>query len=105
MRRALRTDSNEREITAALRKLGASVVHINAMTAGVPDLLVGLYGRNWLIEVKMPKTGRLSDSQNKWRDEWRGSRPFVIHDAADVVAFVGLVRLLPQEKKHHEIHK
>ena len=88
----MRRDQNESEIILALRKCGATVERIYSAQAGCPDLVVGLDGRNFLLEIKMPLTGRLSETQKRWRDSWKGSKPFVITDAADVVVFVALVK-------------
>ena len=52
MRRAARADSNQAEIVDALRKVGASVQPIHTVGGGVPDLLVGFRGQNYLFEVK-----------------------------------------------------
>lgn len=52
MRRAARTDANQAQIVAALRRMGAYVVDLSAVGMGVPDLLVGWRGAWHLIEVK-----------------------------------------------------
>jgi hypothetical protein len=89
--RAMRVDANQRDIIAAFAKMGASVEVIRSPKPGCPDLLVGFQGKNYLVEVKVPKTGRLSDAQKLWRDNWKGSKPFVMTGIDDVLAFVGLV--------------
>lgn len=88
----MRVDANQRDIIAAFEKCGATVVHIHGAKAGVPDLLVGVQGINYLVEVKVPKTGKLSEGQQAWRDAWRGSKPFVLRDVDGVLAFFQLVR-------------
>lgn len=92
--RAMRSDANARQIKLALEKLGCTVEFIHSQRAGIPDLLVGIHGRNYLVEVKVPKTGRLSDAQKAWRDSWNGSKPFVIRTTDDVVGFYTLVALI-----------
>jgi|GEM_PF-5567154 len=52
MRRSARIDRNQPEIVEALRKLGASVQPLHTAHDGIPDLLVGYQGRNFLLEVK-----------------------------------------------------
>lgn len=59
-------DANEPSIVAALRKAGATVIRIESPIAGVPDLVVGFRGHWYAIEVKMPKTGRVSEEQRVW---------------------------------------
>lgn len=66
-----RTDSNQAEIVAALRQAGASVFSLHAVGRGVPDLLVGFRGNNYLLEVKSEK-GKLTEDQEKWINNWRG---------------------------------
>ena len=47
-----RIDSNHKEIVAALREIGATVVSLAAMKHGCPDLLVGYAGETMLMEIK-----------------------------------------------------
>jgi Holliday junction resolvase len=67
---ALKRDSIEPEIVAALERAGCSVWNLNGK--GVPDLLVGRAGKNYLLEVKDPLTGRLTQDQIYWHRTWRG---------------------------------
>ena len=71
MRRAAKVDANQVAIVAALRKIGASVLHLHAVGGGCPDLLVAYRGRNVLLEVKMPGE-ELNALQVKFIKEWRG---------------------------------
>ena len=71
--RTLKRDANEAEIVEALRILGASVEFLSDLGAGVPDLLVGFRGKNYIMEVKNPKTGgKLNQRQVEWHAFWRG---------------------------------
>ena len=76
MRLRSRVDANQAEITAALRKIGASVQPIHTLGRGVPDLLVCFLGVLYLIEVKdgnqPPSRQRLTDDERKWRVSWGG---------------------------------
>ena len=65
-----RRDKCEPEIIKALEKVGATVEQIPT-GKGVPDLLVGFRGQNFLMEVKMPK-GKLNAKQVKWHGNWKG---------------------------------
>ena len=47
-------DANEAEIVAALQRVGATVERITT-GGGVPDLLVGYWRKNYLMEVKQGK--------------------------------------------------
>ena len=71
MRLRARTDENQREIVAALRKAGRSVVTLHQVGKGVPDLLVGYRGQNFLLEIKVPG-GDLTDDQIEFEQTWRG---------------------------------
>ena len=76
MRRAARTDANQTAIVEALRKCGASVQSLAAVGKGVPDLLVGLRSRNYLLEVKdgskPPSARKLTPDQEQWHLKWAG---------------------------------
>jgi len=71
-----RTDLNQKEIVAYLREHGATVAILSNVGGGIPDLLVGYEGKNFLIEVKSTVTnyGRngLNDMQIEWHDKWKG---------------------------------
>ncbi len=88
-RRAARRDANEQEIIDALEAIGASVQTISER--GVPDLLVGYRGRNWLIEVKdgskPPSKRKLNAEQEQWHRAWRGQ----VRVVSSVDAAVALV--------------
>ena len=77
MRKAAKTDSNQSEVVNALRQAGASVQSLAATGKGVPDLLVGYRGINYLMEVKdgnkPPSTRLLTEDQLRWHQNWLGS--------------------------------
>lgn len=98
---AKRRDKCERDIVLALRSIGASVQQLDAR--GVPDLLVGLGGRMWLIECKDPDDGArnsrssgrkvgnplgLRESQWEWWRAWKGPTPHVVTTPAEAIAIV-----------------
>lgn len=73
MRRAARTDQNQREIVDALRRIGASVELLHCQGGGCPDLLVALNGHTVLMECKSDEANpRLRESQRKWMAGWQG---------------------------------
>lgn len=75
-RRAAKVDANQAEVVAKLRALGVSVQSIAPLGKGVPDLLLGFRGRNYLIELKdgslCPSARKLTAHEEKWADTWRG---------------------------------
>ena len=50
-----KTDKNQAEIAKTLRKMGCSVHSLHKVGQGVPDLLVGYRGHNYLVELKSGK--------------------------------------------------
>lgn len=70
------TDKNQNEVVEGLRKAGRTVTLLHAVGKGVPDLLVGNGGTNYLLEVKTKK-GTLTPDQEKWMSTWRGSYSIV----------------------------
>lgn len=59
---AKRIDGTQREVVQVLRKLGVNVHITSDLGKGFPDLVIGLKGRVFLIEVK---NGKLSPSKQK----------------------------------------
>ena len=66
-----RVDSNQKEIVADLRKVGATVLLLHEVGSGCPDILVGFRGGNYLIEIKT-REGRLNKAQIAWQFRWCG---------------------------------
>lgn len=64
MRRIARTDSNQKEIVAALRNCGAVVFHLHTVK-NLFDLLVAYNGKVYCVEVK---DGSLTPSKRKLTD-------------------------------------
>ena len=77
MRRAARIDGNQEEVIKQLRSHGCSVQPLHTVGGGVPDLLVGYMGTNYLIELKdgskKPSERRLNSKQVEWHTTWRGT--------------------------------
>lgn len=89
--RAARTDANQKEIVAALRKVGCTVAPTHMVGDGFPDLVVGRVGINYLLEVKdgakAPSARALTEGEKKFHIEWRGMVDIVysVDDALRVV--------------------
>lgn len=75
-RTACRVDGNQAEVISALQSAGASVECLHMLGRGVPDLLIGYGGQNYLFEVKdgdkSPSARRLSPDETIWHRTWRG---------------------------------
>ena len=89
MRLDAKTDSNQSEIVAALRKVGCSVELLHRVGRDSPDILVGRAGLNFLIECKSAG-GQLSEGQQKWHEHWAGQVD-VAWTLEDALQIVGLL--------------
>ena len=72
-------DSNQADIVDCLRKIpGCSVRSLATVGDGMPDIIVGRTGRNWLFEIKdpsrIPSEHKLTEYQQKFFDNWTGQR-------------------------------
>lgn len=86
----VRRDNIHSDIVAALREVGATVCDLAAVGGGVPDLLVGYRGQNYLMEIKTPQHGTKAGTaqrQAEWHMLWRGSAHYVrsVDDAYRVI--------------------
>lgn len=76
MRLKGRVDANQKEIVEILRQLGATVFILSSIGKGLPDLLVGFRGKNFLFEIKdgsKPKSQKkLTKAQEVFFDVWKG---------------------------------
>ena len=96
MRYARKVDANHVQVVSWLEQLGASVQPIASSNAGVPDLVCGYLGVDFLVEVK-PVTGEtrrreLRDTQVAWHSRWKGRQPVVVRTLADVQAVLSSIR-------------
>jgi hypothetical protein len=82
-----RRDVNEARIVPALRKRGATVRYLSA--PGLPDLLVGFRGVNYLLEVKAQK-GKLTPPEQDFFDEWRG-QAVIVRSIEDALIAIGAI--------------
>lgn len=72
MRHRARTDENQRQIVGALRRMGASVLHLHQLGHGAPDIVIGYRGINLLVEIKHQR-GKLTEDEQTFADTWRGN--------------------------------
>ena len=91
MRRAARTDSNQRSIVSGLREQGMSVLDLSGVGKGCPDIAVGYAGSNWLFEIKdgskPPSARRLTPAEKSFHNAWAGQVSVVtsLDDALGIV--------------------
>jgi Holliday junction resolvase len=67
-----RIDTNHKEIVAALRQAGATVVSLAAMKHGCPDLMVGYANETLLMEIKKDSKAKFTPDQIEFMGKWRG---------------------------------
>lgn len=85
-----RADLNQSEIVRALRAVGASVHITSQVGGGFPDLVCGIFGKNYLIEVKNRDTyGKLSTEQLIFRDKWKG-KVYVVNSVDEALKVIGV---------------
>jgi hypothetical protein len=93
VRRVARVDENQAEIVKAYTDIGASVTELHRHGEGVPDLLVGWRGVNYLVEVKNPKQDlshrALTPAQKTWHAHWRGQKA-VVFTVYQALALIGV---------------
>ena len=77
-----RVDVNQKEICAALRKIGATVQILSDVGGGCPDLLVSRNGNIYLLELKdgtkPPSKRRLTPAEAIWHANWQGHVAIVL---------------------------
>ena len=93
-RYAAKSDSNQKEIVAALRSIPGVTV-----TTGMDDILVGRNGRTYWFEIKDPinvsqVTGeiwpsKLKKSQVKLRETWTGQYD-IVHSLEQILLIIGV---------------
>lgn len=73
MRRAAKVDKNHSEIVTQLRQTfgPGCVLDLSRVGQGCPDILVGVRGKNILLEIKSDG-GSLTDDQRGWHRVWWG---------------------------------
>lgn len=85
-----RIDGNHSEIIKALQKCGATVQDLSQVGGGCPDILVGIFGKNYLIEIKNPETKYdLSTEQILWHDQWKGHK-IVVRTVDEALRVIGV---------------
>ena len=92
MRYAHKVDSNQAKIVSALRAIGATVTILSAVGKGCPDLCVGIFRRNYLLEVKdgdkPPSAQAMTSEEAIWHNEWKGQAA-IVRNVKEALAAVG----------------
>lgn len=73
---AKRIDANQGVIVRAFRDMGASVQILSSVGKGCPDLIVGVFGINLLVEIKdgdkPPSQRKLTEHEKHFHESWKG---------------------------------
>lgn len=90
-------DANHNDLKGLFLQLGCTVLDLyDTGIPGCPDIVIGLLGRNELVEIKNPETGYgkagLNSNQTAFARDWRGGQLHVVSTADDVVALVQKIR-------------
>jgi len=92
--KAAKVDDNQREVVAALKDVGASVMHLHRVGGGCPDLCVGFRGVTYLLEVKdgskPPSAQKLTPAQKDWHRDWRG-HAVIVNSPQAALAAIGVI--------------
>jgi hypothetical protein len=94
MRKYGRTDGNQTSIRKSLDALpGVRTVSIASIGDGLPDLIVGYAGKNYLVELKdptkCPSERRLTPDEQVWHSRWTG-QVSVCETFEDVLLVIGI---------------
>jgi len=84
-----RRDATEEAIVCDLRRAGCSVYRLSGRD--LPDLLVGLRGETYLLEVKT-NAGKVRPNQEAWATGWKGRPSAVVRSSLEALTAVGLRR-------------
>lgn len=90
-----RLDNNHNQIVDGLRKAGCSVNSLAGLGHGIPDILVGFRGVNYLFEIKQeglpPSATQLTDQERIWHLAWQGQVDTVF-SLTEAFEIIGLLR-------------
>lgn len=93
--RAARIDANQPQVVAALRKCGVTVQHLHQVGEGCPDLLCGVAGHLFLVEVKdgakVLSKQKLTPDQVVWHAAWP-TEVHIINSVEGAIAVAALYR-------------
>jgi Holliday junction resolvase len=87
-----RIDTNHKEIVAALRQAGATVVSLAAMKHGIPDILVGYNGETILMEIKRDAKAKFTPDQLEFLGKWKGGAISRVDSVDAAIRALGITR-------------
>ena len=87
-----RIDTNHKEIVAALRQAGATVVSLASMKHGCPDILVGYAGETVLMEIKRDAKAKFTPDQLDFLGKWKGGAISRVDSVDAAIRALGITR-------------
>ena len=100
---AKRVDANHKEVVTELRRYleEATIRDLSGAGDGIPDLLIGWQGMNFLFEIKDPEkptsARSLTGAQEKFHGTWQG-QVHVAHSATEICAQIARITLNTQKQ-------
>ena len=91
-------DGNHAEVEKALRDAGIATIDLSKVGDDCPDILACRQdGMCVLVEVKMPKTGRLSAGQRAFAEKWPG--PYCVATECDTAVLAVMTARLRNDSE------
>ena len=87
-----RVDTNHKEIVAALRQAGATVVSLASLKHGTPDILVGYGNETMLMEIKKDAKAKFTPDQLKFMAEWKGGAISRVDSVDAAIRALGIIQ-------------
>lgn len=82
-----KTDLTQKDIIANLRKMGCLVLPLHQVGKGVPDILIQVGDRQFLVEIKSDEKKKFTPDQIEFQNKgWRVLRVNSVDDAIKLVA-------------------
>ena len=87
-----KVDTNHKEIVAALRQAGATVVSMASLKHGTPDILVGYAGKTILMEIKKDSKSRFTPDQLEFMSKWKGGAVSRVDSVDAAIRALGIIQ-------------
>lgn len=87
-----KVDTLQGLVVSALKSAGAQVQSLASVGSGCPDLLVAFRGAWYLLEVKDPKHGKITEAQAAWHIKFSSQAPiYVVTSVEEALSAIGAV--------------
>lgn len=87
-----KVDTLQGQIVSALKSVGAQVQSLASVGSGCPDLLVAFRGTWYLLEVKDPRRGKITEAQISWHAKFSSHAPIsVVTSIEEALSAIGAI--------------